>query len=850
MPNQRIPFNGGVVTVRDPSTLSEGQLQEAVSCEYRKGTSHLHKQPGRATSLTDLGGPVNAIQRLNYDNPAANDLLAAYVKTSPGEGQLHESPVFKKGETSNFTLAITSLNPDAVPHFSGFRDSWIMVNGVDQNRIRESGTVPNSSPPTPWRTLGMSRPLTRLDEGTANSSTSSVTPTSTSTPTEADDIYVGHDGNLNESYDADDDTYAESNITYPITGAITTKTEGVQYDWSGAAAVSGDGRYVYILHEALSSLEIPESGGTKGKSPKGGRIEIYYRNGTGAWIKAYSAYGPFPKSEVRIPIDGSDAVTAADVDIKVLHIVAHSDAPSEPVITDEDAWSEHRIYEIRIDNGHTTAFTTDNAVYYGYTELYVDSNGIWHESAISPLLKVAAKASSVTGILLDDFPETPYNSNAQQYLLYRSLDEAGGGYPYMYRIMNIPLVNKAGGGTFALQDDISISLTDATLQKEIYETLTFLLPSGENLIIETNTPPPISKRVIPFRGSLVFIPINSTRIYYSLAGLITPASIEKVPELYYLEFVTPYSDIIQSAHVCNNGRVLLVYFEQYTMMVTHLPQASDPAGFDQRVTEYVTNTRGCCGTHAATEITLDTNHACSFAAAVDSLGLWITDGVSQIIEWSQNLDWDTAMEGVDLSQIILVNNFEMRRLEMLFEKDAKRYEYHFYYGHMTGTGGESTGLPLITGPHLSRTKSKHFAVVDCSWVGWSGDSTDKGDIYTERAHSRDDSYAYDPLGSVPLSVETGDFYVAGLGRSALVVFGYPKFTAGSKYVNFIGTFVRDGADTPITVTKSHLTNNKKIYWHRYADRHKIKIQDISPDDMPAIVGYEVELRDAGIGRDI
>jgi hypothetical protein len=52
------------------------------------------------------------------------------------------------------------------------------------------------------------------------------------------------------------------------------------------------------------------------------------------------------------------------------------------------------------------------------------------------------------------------------------------------------------------------------------------------------------------------------------------------------------------------------------------------------------------------------------------------------------------------------------------------------------------------------------------------------------------------------------------------------------------------------VTKGFVIGtNKKIYWHRYADYCNFAVNDVSTTLMPALVEYEVELREGGIGRE-
>ncbi len=174
-------------------------------------------------------------------------------------------------------------------------------------------------------------------------------------------------------------------------------------------------------------------------------------------------------------------------------------------------------------------------------------------------------------------------------------------------------------------------------------------------------------------------PPNSSRLYYSIPSTISAVGIEQVPELYFLDFITDNNDTITSITKANNGRALIVFFERYSMLVLALPQATDPGVFDQRIVEYVSNRRGAAGTHSATEVTLTSGRTIS--VAVDALGVWATDGISMIHEWSNDLDWDTHMSGVTMADIQLEDNPEMRRVEMLYtDGSGNRQAFHYFYG--------------------------------------------------------------------------------------------------------------------------------------------------------------------------
>ena len=172
------------------------------------------------------------------------------------------------------------------------------------------------------------------------------------------------------------------------------------------------------------------------------------------------------------------------------------------------------------------------------------------------------------------------------------------------------------------------------------------------------------------------------------------------------------------------------------------------------------------------------------------------------------------MRNVDLSTAELVNNPEMRRLELLYVKSSVRYELHFYYGRMK-QDADGNGVPLILGPHKMGVRCKHYNLVSGAWTGWSGDSTATGDVYAERVRTVDAANGYDSSGSIPFSVETGESYVGQFGRAVLLGFGYPKFsdTTSPRTLTdgLTGTFRRDGSSSAQTKTKDYgLGTQKKV----------------------------------------
>jgi len=184
-------------------------------------------------------------------------------------------------------------------------------------------------------------------------------------------------------------------------------------------------------------------------------------------------------------------------------------------------------------------------------------------------------------------------------------------------------------------------------------------------------------------------------------------------------------------------------------------------------------------------------------------------------------------------------------------------------------------MPKITGPHPAGAGTftaastntgwmcAHYTFADITgnnrWLGWKGSAdTDLGRMFLERlttagaAQPLDASLAYDTTGIVPFQADSPLLYFSGLGQSMLVEMGMPKFgdTPTTKDFSMVGTFRRDGNPSAITSTKTFAHGTRmKLYWHRYADRHKISIRDLTNTAMPELIGYQIFWRPGGLSKE-
>ena len=804
MPPIRTNASLGVCTSRDPSTLAPGECTAITGAEYRLGSPHLYKQAGRSDTSAALGASVQGLVKFQYDS--GTDKLVALAG-----GSIYESAA---STVPSFTVsALTGLSSSALPQWSGFQDRWFLCNGTDDVRVREAGGT--------WRLAGMKTTITPATVAAITGSTTAIRPT-TSTGTYTSGA---------NAYDADDTTYSYAS---PNGAATYTQT------WTFTTNLAETVRNLKILHAATGSggavlgPDNPkfESEGTSGTDPSDASVtlEVSENNGT-TWTTILTSNVPFASSGVN------HAIAAGDVSNQLL---------VRATITETTGFASHKVYDIKLTAGGSVSTDTTNDLFYGYTEVYTDADGVVHEGNMSGAVategKLAGGQSAIYGVSIG-FP-APLTANAAQYYIYRSVDTSGGGFPNMYKI---------GETTAAAQtwiDDFTLILTTVP-DEPIYPTITVLYPTGEELTFSAQGPPPISSLALPFQGSVVYVPTAaslSRRLYYSLSSTISLAACEQVPDPYYLDFQTPYNDTVLSAAITNGGKSLLAFFGRYTMLVNYLPQATDGT-FDNRVKEYVSNNRGTAGPKTCCEFTLPSGQ--TLVASVDYLGLWVTNGVNLMEEWSNDLDWNTDFAGVDFISAELVDNTPKRRLELLYVgADGNRHELHFFYGRMK-QGDDGKPAPLITGPHPSGIRCRTFTQIGSAWEGFSGGNASTGEVFLEGGSDADAANGYDSTGIVPFQWTLGDAYPGGsISKAQILESLQAKFTADvSKVFTVTGTFFRDVGNS-FTKTKTiGITTPSLIYIHAYCDRFRLTFSDLTNTAAPAFVSVEGDVRSAGPSRD-
>lgn len=897
----------GLVTARDPSTLALGELTVARSCEYRSGSPHLYKLPGRTSTGAALGGQVLAVAKLQYDS--GTDVLVADANGNIKESSVSTTPTFS-------TTPVTGQSTTEVPQYTGFKNRWVRCNGTNDNLIREALPVPNGTQGN-WRTVGMlPAEVPELDRITTGVVGSAIRPTTyvnlplnlglgetgyreaekafnapgigtgTVSGASGQTIVTGSGtvfqtelsvgtiltfsngssatvgsivSNTSLIVEVNLGTTLAAGTTFTYTGSTVapqpeaTSAQGrtlgeqshtgartTQCTWKFTNNLDGLNRVLTILHSGAAWRRDPGTALSEVATSLYFRVEYSLNAGT-SWTRLGQERTTF------FPAPREDSVFLPDTFSIANNLWVRGttflDGHREFAIA-------HYVFDIKVSTGSSRFYSASNPIWYGVSEVYTDSDGVEHQSnmgtsSIGPLEIAASDLQTATSVVL--VLPAKKNTLATKFIIWRSLDVPGGGYPTMYAIGDAPTTDLTWTDTLITRpDDVG-----AHGVLEQYKILEVLYSTGESFLQSFYSPPPLSFMTLPFQGCLTYFPsaaAHARRVYYSLPATVAISAAEQVPEQYYLDFQTPRNDQVKSGAIVNGGRSMLAFFENYTMLVNYLPQGADPGGFNNTVKEYVSNVRGCAGKFANTEFTLPSGQ--TLVASVDALGMWVTNGVNLVEEWTNDLDWSTDLTGVDLSTIELYDKPHKRRLEMLYmAADGTRKEYHFFYGRMK-QGIDGKAQPVITGPHTSNTRCRHYTIISNKWEGFSGGSTSTGKVYLEDGQAADDSEGYDATGIVPWTVTSGDMYIGGMGKAHILESASVKFSDSlEKAFTLVGTFTRDAGTTAILTKTLGITFPQKVYFHQYADRHRFSFSDLTNTAAPAFIQYDLEVRGAGDSRD-
>jgi hypothetical protein len=738
---------------------------------------------------------------------------------------------------------IPTFSTTKAPSFTSFRDTWLMAT-TGEVYVRESASVPLSA--SPWRPAGMISPGGAPIVSTLTTAQANANP----------------DSNTGDM-DVPADTVDGSSDTSSVMRTTELNTSDT-HTWTYSSQLSvNTNRVLSFEHKGYTServipdrqpplygeppLRFTDGHGGDTEQGIGTWVLDYSYDGGSTWTELFNSYGSgYGRRVDQLYIDDSVDLSVTNLDVRMT--VTWSRGSS--VVSE--------VYKTYVHTGKTTATQISNAIWYGVTEVYVDSNGVEHESTMQQPSNAVApgKDTDLYGITLSLVNQEFKRGYAQYRRIYRSLDEGAGeglvettsgGYPNMWAIADIPIEQ-----TFFLDDLYTKSLTSAFDKTKLLSAQQILFPDGASTSIEMNVQPPDSDFIFTYQGSVCYLPTASNsrdKMYFSEPFAIRPAGAEAVPNEYFLRFETERQDSITSAAVCNGGKSCIVYFPSSAALVNYLPQASDPGRFDQRAKETVSKKRGTSGPHTTTSFSPDEG-VTEFAASVDSIGLWITDGIGMLKNWSKDIDWSTHFGSATLSTGQLVDNPFLRRLEFYFDSDGAGawQRMCFFYGEL-----KHNGMPKITGPDAALVRSVDWAETSGTWAGWSGSSAVGGHIFNENTGTLDAALSNGVDNKINFVAQTKDFMPYKMDHAAFVQFAHLLWDnpTNAKDVTVLATLTTEPNQTQRTASRTYdVKASSTMMVMKYGDRINLKITDNSNTALPGLVGAEiVSRRLTGAGND-
>lgn len=737
--------------------------------------------------------------------------------------------------------SIPRFSTTKLPSFVSFRNTWMMT--IDGRAyVREAANVPGTA--SPWRPAGMPKP------GGQPTITLLTTAQAKALP---DEVVGGDYVRLQSTLDGNPETSGYMRVDNVTTSATQS--------WSFSTNLTpvNIGRVFTITHTGLGPGK-PTRKTNIGPQPNGEppfsfndssygsefdtrgtwTLEFSIDSGT-TWTLLHQHTGRgYSQRTDQVPLADSQDLTVDEFHIR--QTLVHTQG--EELKTSTSYMS--------VFTGRETPINILNAIWYGTTEVYTDSNDVEHESPITVISDPVVPGNDVDlyGANVDLSTINVISPYATKKRIYRSLDEGdgsgtkdgtSGGYPFMYQISEVDI-----DSVQYLDDFESYSLISALdkIKQLDFQNITF--PDGAQTFIQSNIPPPKTSFVTEFQGSLVYVPQaagQKDKLFYSEPFSIAAAGAEKVPDEYFIRFETPQQDGILNAIACNGGKSLIVYFNSTAALINYLPQASDPGRFDQRAKEKISKKRGTSGKLTATSFSPDEGIT-EFAASVDSIGLWVTDGIGTLLNWSKEIDWDTHFGSADLTTAVLADNPVMRRLELYYDSNSSGAWklMKFFYGDV-----KANRLPKVTGPDDALIRSIEWAKLGDTWAGFTGGSSG-GEIYNENTGTEDAAESNGSDTNILFFVKTKDYMPYKLRESGLFQFVYllwDNATVAKDTSVQVSSTTEAGYQLQNVVKTYNVKNTNKMFVNIYGDRARLRVSDNSNTALPGLVGAELVTRRLG-----
>ena len=597
-------LNGGLVTAKDPSLLSQGELQQCDNLFYKPGSHSLHKARGRTLfNSAALGGSLKGLRYCGFDG--SNDVLIGFAGTT-----LYTAPVGLTGTFSTLTTGITGTLLEAI-HYNNHH---VLLTGDASSRVLLSNGI--------TRPHGL-QPVTTTISAIETATVGGVWPLGSTT--------------------------VPNFYEYWVTEVYRSGTEFVESDFTGRPGT------VYVS-SATSIITISLPPTPANSQATQWRI---YRSHFKVKFEDRAFPNGFFIAEVPIATTSfSDGLST----LSSFYQAATADLPPGGYV----AWSSTgNLFAAdgayaKTGTGTRTAVRLAGYAFSGIgdpvTKLTVEikTRKVGNVSGIGMVINVASSVFSQSVQLTAVGTAYTYNFD----LLKLNPKPAAANFDTVNFFIDLVAYN-TDAGNYAEVDycKVQVSHGGATGSETDPFPGTTVTIGGTIFPLGINGPPPSSASTGDiFQDSLVINDLsNPTQVAYSRAG-----SIDAFPSFYILKLDTKDKDSVKN--IKSLGSVCLVGLVSQMWRVNYLPREQD-AEFDRgRCIEVVDTDHGVVGTHAACKFTISGQ---AMVGYVSSSGPRMTNGF-QATTMTNDLDWESLVDISQLSRCILINDPRFHHLRLYY----------------------------------------------------------------------------------------------------------------------------------------------------------------------------------------
>jgi len=816
-------FSGGLVTNRDPASLSPSELTQSDNAIYQANDPAIHKAKLRTkynAVAAGAAGSIKGLRYLEFENGTA--LLAAHEASS-----IHLSSFSAETGTFATLTPITGVGSGDTLDAVNYGNRYTTLNGVGTNQVvRPDGT---------FRRQGLN-PVTEM-------------------PTQPALVSGVWNASLG------------SGFFHFITTEVfidTINGEEIESAFTGTPRTTSTG----LTNPTSQAIQITQP--------------TVVNSGTATHWRIYM--GPRQDAESPIPNLAEFRLVSPGVGIAIETTTftvgdTTADLGGKFPGTVSSSWSNPTFVQANDNAGATTATDLANltATNFGFSGLTGTILGF--QVFLKLKLTGYDGLKNRPGLRLDltnDGGTTFFPNNSSRTIPLLDIPGVAGGYQVVTGGGPTDLWGRTGSPAWPLTDvngnaGFGIRLryvklvqgllnNQATIDVDYVKIVVYTTGSAQPVSLlgkpyrtvnvsvagitttyPADMPPPVASTGDIFEGQMVLNDIQDVSlIRYSL-----PDKVESYPAVYFLNFETKTQDIVTC--IRRLGNKLMVGLKHQLYRINYLPRETD-AEFDRgRAYETIAEGEGIVGPQAAALFAPDAETL--LLAFISHSGPKMTDGFTSRL-LNRDLDWENTVRLPSASDIT-----DYLKSSVLVDYPA-RSQLWFYYTapgattnnralvfHYSKEHRKEDGTYKVTGPITVSGLSAHLGRLAGNDVLLTGQSG--GFVYVE-----DRGYSDASGGSPLFAVKTREMYLAGVGKAATIEKLYTRHRQDATSTVQVTVSVRRNDKAQFSVTAKTFTTaqagTSENPFHVGGDSHQIKFEETSNGGFGIrLTGYTLDVKDTG-----